>query len=487
MKNFIESNLEVIEYYNKIYSKKIGSEEIINSIENEIDFPIELTQIQRFRIFLDSCLLLWNRDKFQKKYFKKMFIYQDYLDELKNDSTVIEFFKIINNKLLNNKFSEYNAFYFSYDGTVKKAWDQLAIVRNGLAHMHYQNFISLEDGPLLGFNLYNKDNGEIKDEGFVFEYIFHKFVKSFFSNYTNIGVPYKHTWFSKGSLNPNLEEGITYFYEVTYKDKNNKYVGYSDHKMNELTKKLEDINSVRKFLEDNKTDFKVEQKKLSNLLNETYLKRFISNYNIQYKDPTIVFHLTAKFILDAETEISNFLVHLGQLNDGICEFIICKKNNALNKDKKNEIIESLRELEEDKNSYITFRNLFVLLKLMNIIFRIQDEWYSKIDYKQIDMSKFEPGDWTAASTSISKFFVEGKIPQEESNFAGNYYFIERLRNSLMHGNISTSINDKSELEFIFSDIHNSRVETIRIESKYLDKFVKQKLFYEGIPNEYRIL
>lgn len=84
---------------------------------------------------------------------------------------------------------------------------------------------------------------------------------------------------------------------------------------------------------------------------------------------------------------------------------------------------------------------------------------------------------------INKNILEGKIPKLEERYADNDYLIDKLRNSLMHGNIRTHINDGGELEFIFSDIYKGRHDEVRIESNELADFSTQAEFYENIPND----
>lgn len=84
MKNYIEGNLAIINYYSKLYEKEIDIDAIADIVNNSKDIEIDLTNFQRFRVFLDSCLLLWNREKFERDYFKNNFVYQDFFDGFNN-------------------------------------------------------------------------------------------------------------------------------------------------------------------------------------------------------------------------------------------------------------------------------------------------------------------------------------------------------------------------------------------------------------------
>lgn len=480
MKNYIESNLEVIKFHKKYYQNEVDVDKFIKQIEEEKDFELGLTQFQRFRIFIDSCFLLWNREKFEKKYFKNKFIYKNYFDGVNENKEFQKYFDFTNEKIFDNHFDECNGFYLLDDKTSMSGWDQLAKVRNGLAHMQYGNFTHIENGPLLCFGLLNKDKGVLKSNGVVIEPIFHDFVKKFFSNYTNIGVPFKHTWFTSSEENSIFENG--YFYEVTYKDMT-RYNGDQGHKMNELTGYQKSVNSLEKFLEENKEIFDVKKTLVSEVINEKYVKKLMERYKLKKSQEE--YCLILKFILDPETEISNFLVHIGQLNDRICDYIITKKNYQLTNEKKEELILGLKELYEDKCAHFAFHNLFNLLTIMNIAFRIQDEYYPEVNFRKLNTSIFRDVriDTKKMIEIINKNILEGKIPKLEERYADNDYLIDKLRNSLMHGNIRTHINDRGELEFIFSDIYKGRHDEVRIESNELADFSTQAEFYENIPND----
>ena len=487
MKNYIESNLEVINFYREMYKNKIDVSGVISIIESRQNFDIDLTQFQRFRIFLDSCLLLWNREKFEKKYFKDKFIYKYFFDDIKDNEAVQRNFDYINKLALENHFDECNGFYLPENKRLERGWDQLCIVRNGLAHMQYEAFIHAEDGPLFCFVLYNKDKGVMKSKGVVIEQVFHDFVKKFFSNYTNIGVPFKHTWFSGASSMHYSGIENVFFYEVTYKD-TQRYTGDPIHKMNELTKNQKSFNDVMKFLNENESIFDVKKTKVSDIIDKELVSSLIEKSDLGNLTNDEYF-LILKFILDPETEISNFLVHISQLNDRVCDYIMLSKNNMLTKDRENNLILSLNELYEDRYAHFAFQNSFNLLIIMNVIFRVQDEYYPEVNFRKLDMNSFKDLkiDSRQMIKKINENILKGKVPREEEKDAYKDYWMDKLRNSLMHGNISTDINKNGNLEFVFTDIFKGRNDEIRLESESLKEFSLQEIFYSNIPNDYGYL
>ena len=69
-------------------------------------------------------------------------------------------------------------------------------IRNSMAHMQYGNFFSQENGTLILYWLYNKDDGIRKDSGIVFEFVLHELIQRFFNNYSS-GLLFKNSFFSK--------------------------------------------------------------------------------------------------------------------------------------------------------------------------------------------------------------------------------------------------------------------------------------------------
>ena len=80
----------------------------------------------------------------------------------------------------------------------RKTMDQIMTIRNSMAHMQYGNFFSQENGTLILYWLYNKDDGIRKDSGIVFEFVLHELIQRFFNNYSS-GLCLKFL-FSKYSL-----------------------------------------------------------------------------------------------------------------------------------------------------------------------------------------------------------------------------------------------------------------------------------------------
>lgn len=95
-------------------------------------------------------------------------------------------------------------------------------------------------------------------------------------------------------------------------------------------------------------------------------------------------------------------------------------------------------------------------------------------YQELNVSKF-------------KYQKENWIQYSQRNKTQNClfprYIVERMRNSLMHGNIEILLNNKGKIEFIFRDKYNKRDEVISIILEDLEEFLSQKCLYTGIPKK----
>lgn len=67
------------------------------------------------------------------------------------------------------------------------------------------------------------------------------------------------------------------------------------------------------------------------------------------------------------------------------------------------------------------------------------------------------------------------------------YVVERIRNSLMHGNFNIEATSKGEILVIFTDTYNKRSDVIRVPLNKLKVFLCQPSLYVGIPSETNVM
>ena len=313
--------------------------------------------------------------------------------------------------------------------------------------------------------MYNKDKGICKEIGIVIEPILDSFINKFFSNY-NFGIPYKHTFFSNYSLvRKQITNEMLYYIVTSKKDKNQDelYNGFNNHPMKELSVLFSTGNDLS-FLQKNKDKFIIKEMFVSNLVSKEKYALVAQKRNIIDQ---INFFYGLKAILDPETEISNFLVHIGKLNDLLYNYSIICDRNFFTDEFNNQILIGLKELKEDENAKLAFDLGFVYLKAMNFALRTEDDYFKQLEFANLDVSRF------IYSKEAMKLYCEQNNIFENGK---QRYVIERIRNSLMHGNIKFDISAEGSIYFIFVDQHNNRDEIVNIILEELDSFLSQNIF-----------
>ncbi len=469
--NYLNNNLLLINEYQKLYKNGIDINELIVKFHNNDLQKHEAVDYGRFRIFIDGCMLLLNKEKYQH-YSKKKCGYKDYLEKVKNDNKFNTYIESIKEEGILSDSQDMKV-YLSLENKNGTPWDQIAKIRNSMAHMQYGNFSSAENGCIRYYYLYNKDKGIRKDLGIVFEPILHNLIQSFFSDYS-YGVLFKVSIFSKYNFLKKRKSLFYDYYEFKLKNKYLTKYNYSNNPINELAKKSRNEKELFDYILKNGNKFTITRK---NGLNYIFIPRYIKfkkKYNLNNKTD---YYYGLKTLFDFNTEISNFLVHISQLNEVLYEYSIMNSDKLFSNIEKeyykNEFENALSALKEDENAKFAFDIGFEYLNIMNFILRIEDDDYIKLNYKEVNVSMF----------SYDENDLKKYINNNGNKLSIHNYIIERLRNSLMHGRIDVSIDNKGTLLFIFTDKHNNREETIKITLDDLRSFLSQKCLYENVPKD----
>lgn len=489
MLEYMFNNLSLIDKFQTLYKDGIDIRKIKRLFLSGELTKGDLHAHTRFRVFLDQCLLLLNKEK-MTHYLNRHLSFGEYLKELNNDETIKAF---INSKILKSALDKANLnvniteaeLFYSLDSKKNNPWRQGEIIRNAAAHAQYSNFVS-NGGGILFFRVDNIDNKN-DIHGVVIEIIFHEWVRTFFSNYTNTGIPYKHTCISRYSfLNEKATETplwITFKISDSY---NQKYDGRS-HPMRELGMQFRKTDDLIVFVKNNKTLFEITEKPLESLLDENQISSMQLKYSLHNRD-AVAYGI--KTILDPETEISNFIVHLSSLNDVILQTIRAEK-----KDKQgieSAMILRLKELDEDQNANLAFKLGFSILKAMNLAFRMEKnkpelEKYGKntlgidldnlkypaLDYSEVDISGFNFNSDEAEAFCKTKDITQNK---------NKHFVFKKFRDALMHGNIRFKMDCENGVVFVFDDKYNNRTQTIEIDEESFVKFLNQKALYNQISS-----
>ena len=474
MLNYINNNLVLINEYQNLYLHEISIDKLIEGFRTEEIIMHNGFDYGRFRVFIDSCLLLLNKEKLNN-YYKNRYSFKDFIKEVENDINLKDYYELIKQEQLTSDISNI-CLYHSFENKKKNPWDQVMTIRNAMAHMQYGYFSSQKNGTMIYYYLYNKDHGLRKDSGIVFEWVLHELIQRFFSNYSS-GLLIKYTFFSRYSFRLRKKSiWKYYFYEITPKICNeNLYNGYNQGIMSKLAKVSQDNKKLLRFLKENNERIIVNELELNRTIIIRYYKKLAKKLKLQTRDDYIY---GLKAFLDFEGELSNFLIHISQLNNVFYSY--CTKRDSENVTQneiekyKKQLEKSLLELREDKNAKISFKIGFVYLYAMNFALRTEDDDYEELKYQELNVSKF-------------KYQKENWIQYSQRNKTQNClfprYIVERMRNSLMHGNIEILLNNKGKIEFIFRDKYNKRDEVISIILEDLEEFLSQKCLYTGIPKK----
>ena len=138
MLNYLNNNLVLINELEELYKNGINISCIINRFKNGELIKHAPIDYSRFRVFVDSCMLLNNKNNLNK-YTKNKFNFREYLDNAKIDKYLQFYTKNIENFPLISNINDLYLFY-SLDGKNKNPWDQIATIRNAMAHMQYGGF-----------------------------------------------------------------------------------------------------------------------------------------------------------------------------------------------------------------------------------------------------------------------------------------------------------------------------------------------------------
>lgn len=493
MNEYMTNNNDCIDKFHELYKNGISVEEIKKEVFFGKFSKASLVDHFRFRVFLNFCLMLLNKEKMKNELNGK-FSFIDYLRTnknhiniaLKNTRTLVA----KDSNIPNVNIDEARLFY-TFDGKNNyNPWQQSKIIRNAAAHAHYANYISDEDGTIYYFYVDNVDETEGKEKnihGIVIEEILHDWVKTFFSNYSTFGIPYKHTCFSNHSFSDNSNKNN--FLWSTFrlsKSYNDKYSG-NDHPMRELGKKFsEGWDKLIEYVDNNRQLFTIEQTSLEDIFSFDPSEILKNEFDLKTLGE---YTYGLKAILDPETELSNFLIHIMMLNDVI--ITLRSHEKSLEDDDKEKIQKlmdlQLNELSEDTNAVVAFRLGFLMLKAMNLSFRMEkslpeniadfhkimthDLKYVPIDYSKVDISGF-----MFENADVEAYAQENNITDNKNE----RFILAKIRNSLMHGNLKFELDAEKGVLFVFNDKYKGRCVTVKIDERAFERFINQEALYKDI-------
>lgn len=474
MTNYINNNLNLLNEYQKIYLNGLDIEALLEKFETEELVAHSGWEYGRFRVFVDSCLLLLNKEKLNH-YCGSNFSIKSFLEEADRDEWNHTLIQAVHEKI-SFPGNDHVQIYYPIDGQEKGPWDQLMILRIAMAHMQYGSYLfDTSRRLLLCYSVFNEDNGERKNTGVVIEPIVHDFIHRFFSNYS-YGMLFKCTFFSNYSFEKKRLTMIPNYYEIKFKKEYlEKYNGFNLPITSQLAKALNNPRNLERIFAENKEKLDIQEKSILKLQRTKRLIKMARRYKLKNK---MEFFFAIKFLHDFESEISNFLVHIDSLNEILYEYsTVCNSTHESEDQKqecKRQLKNALSKLQEDKYSKVAFRLGFTYLRTVNFVLRVEDNDYVSLDYGNIDVSMFEYN-----AENFRKYIADVQV----TDYHLQRYIVERMRNALMHGNVNVRLDENGSIRFVFSDIHNKRCDEISVLAYQLDSFLVQPNLYSGVPKE----
>ena len=478
MTGYIQNNWDMICFFQNCYRGCFDSSAIFDKLQS-----LDIGNLFRFRVFLDSTVMMFNKEKLEKEYFKKNFQYIDFANAI-FEFDISEYYKRIrkvidespkNTIFENINFSDDNfkdnpiAIFANLDNKntesddsiiaepiVAKFFDQVSRLRNSFAHMQYGCFVHDEIGYMYYYGIYNKDKGIKRNCGIAFERIIHKFVERFYSNQATYGIPYKHSFFGHFDSNRNYSEDL-FFYEIKYKfDADIKYnASKKQHPMIEYIKHQDSYITIFDFL-DKDSNFIIKSEKV-----EDNILKLIKSFKVEGKilnAGAIGWFL--KLLFDFETEFSNFMLHLRIVVDTIIEYNSHLKTGIITKEFESDCKKRIDELKEDEDDIVAFNNLFSVLKLYDIMIRAEDDDLRPLSTEFIDSSKFQYNskdfvDWR------KEYYQSNNVKSDDKVELPRKFILTKIRNAVAHGNIKLTL-DSTGLNINLRDKFNNRCVDITV-------------------------
>ena len=462
MSSYLKNNLELIMNYENFYKDEFDIDSIKKKlVDKKIDF--KLHDLYRFRVFLDSCVLLFNKEKFENQYFKDLYETKGYIKKNKDKyKNLIDYIELE----FRNKLKVEDAFYYDYHVIEKKyftksLWESRKVLRNAFAHMQYKGFRqSKNDGRILFYDVFNKDNDVMKNQGIVIEILCHEFIEYFYLNQMTKSIAYKHSFVEKKWLNYT-------FKEVRYKGKQKYTVENRTHPMNNKVFSSDNDKIREVFLKNNPDEFEIKCKKFS-YSEIKKLKKSLATY-LERNSTTREFAYFIKSIYDVETEFSNFMTHLIQLNDRIIDYLSYSK--VSNDEMLLKILININELKEDYESWLEFKIFFKFLYIINFSLRIENKELDPINYSNVIIENFEY-DREQKNNFVRKKIEEGSIENDKEAEGEVIYILTKIRNAIAHGRIKLEIIDEKIFLVFIDKFYGKREEEIKICFDNVDVFLR---------------
>lgn len=489
--NFLFCIQACLDLYKKIVLEPLEDETRLIADINEL----ETIDYSRFRVFLDACLIRLNKEKMESNFAEK-FDYDGFIDYLNlgNESENSIFpdvirrnTKIVESECQNNKEAKqhYNsldvALYYPFPPCNISYKEQAKIIRNAFSHSQFSSFYRNASSGIISYYLAdNADNHASSTyHGMIIEETVHEWIRAFFSDLPQFGIPFKYTSILSYSVVNDCQLDYCNYVEITPSNAySEKYDGHSNNLMKIIGNMLNsgenvDISKFLKLIYDHKNEFIITEKPLSEIITNEEVAELCMQYDI--KQPAEII----KMICDSDTMISYFISWLIYINDIVLEY----KQNNIDASKLFDTIESVKEdfmcctfigrigfalLQAWKYVYIIESDKDIQECANKVIQYFSKKDYSPItyhtDYSLIDISEFD----------YDENDMQNHINSNKTNHnAKKEFILKRFRNSLSHGGVRIETSTSNQIVIAFDDVNpkTKKVKSIRISLEELEKFV----------------
>lgn len=138
MLSYLNNNFTLISKYQELYKNGINIDIIIEKFISGELLSNTYFDYARFRVFIDSCMLLFNKEKINN-FLKHEFSFNQFVEKVKLNENFNSYINLIKDMNIIPNIDGIKLFY-PFDNKKLKPWDQVAIIRNAIAHMQYGNF-----------------------------------------------------------------------------------------------------------------------------------------------------------------------------------------------------------------------------------------------------------------------------------------------------------------------------------------------------------
>lgn len=462
---------KAIQRYEKLYRGEFKIEKVKNWVKNRTLScnGEKMKEIIFFRLFLDGCLVLFNKEKMEKEVFESEIIgYENHFLNIEED-TRYQIFRKFYKEQFDKKLEYNNLIEFEANESIR---EQLRMIRNAIAHQDYCPCIDYRNYSNLIMPFFKIKNRN--QERRVYELFFHDFVTCYFSNSPTKGIAYKHTGVicKERKLFRIIPLKKWYFYTVKYKGEEKYEIG-KEHIMNNKAFSEDNYHNFLSFIYSHNDEFNY---RIEQIAEASKIWRYLKKIGI---GDIQSFGYFIKFLRDMDTEFSNFLIHISQLNDRVIDYeSILSNRSKINDfdDREKFIMQSIGELKEDRESTPIFHYFFTLLKLIALVGVLELKKEESLEEFEDALSKMVIEGFRYDTNQLESFIQyemdQNRLDQQKCDEIGPSLFVfTKIRNSLAHGKWCCNYKDK-KIEYEFRDKYKDREVTINVLEPDLVGYIK---------------